>query len=46
MTYQTYEIAYQFKDTLKFCEVVACDINAALADCKEAGFDVVSVKLI
>lgn len=36
MPYQTYEISIVSGDSLKFIEVVACDLNAAIADVKEA----------
>ena len=45
MNYQTYEIGYAFKDSIKFVEVVAIDINAAIADCNEAGFEVLTARI-
>lgn len=49
MKYATYEIAIAAGDSLKFIEVVACDLAAAVADVKEAycdDVDVVSVRLV
>ena len=45
MEYKTYEIGYAFKDGMKFCEVVAIDLEAALADCEQAGVEVLAVTL-
>lgn len=49
MKYATYEISIVSADSLKFIEVVACDLAAAMADVKEAygnDVDVVSVRLV
>lgn len=42
MEYKTYEIGYAYKDGMKFCEVVAIDLDAALADCEQAGLEVIT----
>ena len=44
MKYQTFEIGYAYKDGIKFIDVVACNLYSALADCKEAGFEVITAK--
>lgn len=43
MKYQTYEISIVCGDSLKFIEVVACDLQAAIADVKEAYSDCVQI---
>jgi len=37
---KTYEISIAAKNGLKFIEVVACDLQSAIADIQEAYFDV------
>lgn len=46
MNYQTYEIGYAFKDSMKFVEVVAISVESAIADCVEAGYEVLTVSLV
>jgi hypothetical protein len=45
--YHTYEISFACNNTLKFIEVVAIDMDAAIADVKEAysGVEFVSATL-
>lgn len=45
--YKTYEISFACGDSLKFVEVVAIDMQAALADVEEAynGLECVSISL-
>ena len=46
ITYMTFEVAYFKGDALGFVVVVACDMQACLADCAEAGFDVCHVSQV
>jgi hypothetical protein len=45
MNYQKYEIGYAFKDSMKFIEVVAISSDSAIADCVEAGYEALTIKL-
>ena len=46
MKYTTFEIACEYKDGLKIIEVVACDLESAKAHCADAGYVVVSARIV